>query len=42
MKEKPALKELNGPTLFPVALYNPKFKLASSVSEFYVEMPQNK
>lgn len=42
LKEKPALNELKGPTLFPVALYSPKFKAASSGSVFSLEMPQNR
>lgn len=42
VNENPALKELKGPTLLPVALYNPKLSDANYGSVFYVDMPQNR
>lgn len=42
LNENPQLKELKGPTLLPVALYNPKLRVARVGSVFSVEIPQNK
>jgi hypothetical protein len=42
LNEKPALNELNGPTFDPVALYSPKFNVASYGSVFSDDIPQKR